>query len=167
MDSLVIAPIPQQDLRDRAETDSKVLGDFGDFGLLLMSAIVQMDGRLFNSSEIRFLEGMAGCKKTKVFPTLDVEHDTTANKVSSTELYHVRIHVSSSTLPAMARGNKKYILSKLNDGMSSTCSIIASPSRRKLRATSESALAQLKIFWPATERNPKGSMYPHSMFSAP
>jgi hypothetical protein len=43
MDSLVIAPIPQQDLLDRAETDSKVLGDFD---LLLMSVIGQVDDRL-------------------------------------------------------------------------------------------------------------------------
>ncbi|KAJ6554391.1 hypothetical protein B0H19DRAFT_1071793 [Mycena capillaripes] len=51
IDSLVIAPIPQQDLRARAERDSKVL-DGSD--------------RLFNSGN-SLLEGMAGCKKTKVF----------------------------------------------------------------------------------------------------
>ncbi|KAJ6581749.1 hypothetical protein B0H19DRAFT_1061267 [Mycena capillaripes] len=49
IDSLVIAPIPQQDLRARAETDSK------------------MDRTVSSTPEIRFLEGMAGCKKTKVF----------------------------------------------------------------------------------------------------
>jgi hypothetical protein len=43
MDSLVIVPIPQQDLLDRTETDSKVLGDFGWLLMSVTSVVAQVD----------------------------------------------------------------------------------------------------------------------------